>query len=71
MCSWDIEEGLDCQGDICGVVKTILVRDFGVSQVLEEALVLILSDFTLVTIPDGLKGIDQLTIQLDRICYEQ
>ena len=48
-----------------------LVGDLGVCKVLKEPLILVLSDLTLVTVPDGLQRVDQLAIQLDRVGNEQ
>ncbi len=71
MCSWDVEEGFDCKGDIGRVVELELVGDLCVGQVLEESLVFIFCDLTLIAIPDGLEVVQDLTIELDGIVYEQ
>ena len=66
----DVEESLDGQGHISGVVQLEFVRDLGIGKVLEEPLILVLSDLSLVSIPYCLQVIDELAIELDWICDE-
>ena len=52
-------------------MELVLVRHFGVRKVLEEPLILVFGNITLVSIPDGLQRVDQLSIQFDRVGDEQ
>jgi len=47
-------------------VEHVSVRDFSVSHVFPELLVLIGGHFSLLTRPDSSEGVDYLTVELDR-----
>jgi hypothetical protein len=61
--AWHVEQGLDCQGHISRVVQLILEGDLRVGDLLIEALVLIHSHITLLTIPNGGQRIHLLSIE--------
>jgi hypothetical protein len=51
-------------------VKLIAVGDLGVGDLLKESFVLIISHFTLVSVPNGLKAVHYLPVELDGVADE-
>jgi hypothetical protein len=46
-------------------VESVLVRDLGFSNVFIELLILVISDLSLVSVPDSLQSVDVLSIELN------
>jgi len=64
--SWgEVNERFDCKRNICGIVESVLVRDLGFSNVFIELLILVISDLSLVSVPDSLQSVDVLSIELN------
>jgi hypothetical protein len=59
----DIENSFDSEWHIGGIVKLVLVRNFGIHKILVEHLILVLCHFSLLLIPDGFKVVYQLVVQ--------
>lgn len=67
MSTGDIQDCLDSQWHVCWVMDKELKRNFGGSYLFKELLIFILSDFSLVSVPDGLETVDYLTIKLNGV----
>ena len=66
-----VEDGFDGERNVSAIVQHPLVRDLSVGQVFIETLILVLSHFRLLTVPDGLERVDGLTIELNWISDKQ
>jgi len=70
MCARHINQGLDGERHISGVVQEVLVGHFGICDLLKEALILVCGDLTLISEPDGLQVVEDLAVQLYRVADE-
>ncbi len=51
-------------------MQQVLVGHLGICNLLKEALVLVCGDLTLISEPDGLQVVEDLSVQLNRIADE-
>ena len=70
MGTWDVKDRLNCKWNISGVVKHEFIRNLRVCKLLKESLILIRSNFSFLSIPDGTKRIHSLAIQFNGIADE-
>ena len=70
MGAWNVNQGLDGERHICRVMQQVLVGHFGICDLLKEALILVCGNLTLISEPDGLQVVENLTVQLYWVAYE-